>query len=76
MSTIKNWAENLKIDPPTKGKDKEWEKISKRIKTKKQRAQTFWDNKVLWTAVILMAAILGAFIVIQKLGGFSNLFGV
>jgi hypothetical protein len=75
-NVLKNWADNLKITPSQKGNDKQWEKIAGRIKTKKQKPQTFWDSKVLLIAIVLLSAIFGSIIIIQGLTPIKNLFGV
>jgi hypothetical protein len=74
--SIKEWGDNLKIVPPVKGKDTHWDKIAGRIKSKKGKVQTFWDDKILLIAVILLAAIIGSMIIIHGITSFNSLLGV
>jgi hypothetical protein len=77
MSNIlKNWGEKLSIDPVISGKDKEWEKIAKRIKTKQKKKATFWDSNILVASVVLLAAIFAGVIIIRHLSEIKHFFGV
>jgi nitric oxide synthase oxygenase domain/subunit len=75
-NNLQNWAEKLSINPATSGRDQEWEKIAKRIKTKQKKKATFWDSNILVTSVVLLAAIFAGVIIIRHLSEIKQFLGV